>query len=480
MLSSLLEKYRRYSEDTTTTTATTCSNTATWSDSNSSRSVLISTAITSVDTCSDESSALLKSSSAAKLSSSATWTKVQRQQNHDDDHNALFNYQHQMRYFNWQPRVLPMSSSSSVVLEYWNNKRKRKKMVWIFWIVVILSSLSLLFLSLTDFLVLINRSPSCCWLFLTPSQSSSTPTAQQALLFPSISTTKGPIMTVSSITNSSTISSSSSSSSSSATTKKEEYGEVWLIRHGEKADYKALLLQLKTKKKQNASAINNDTINYDNMTTIQSKLKIIKAMYELNDDGWNRAYHLKNLLMMKNDNNNNNNNNTISLVDGGFSSSSSFSDTTTTPSDPHWPNGFKALYASRPATDIEIYNSYPNFAKDDSGQSLILREYQTLLPISEYMNHLNTINDNTTKATTKIETKFSKSETKQAALDISKAAVMMMHTSTDTDADTGTTNKHNNNSNSNIVLVAWDHCSLPTLIVDGFGCKSDPKCYRCW
>jgi len=86
------------------------------------------------------------------------------------------------------------------------------------------------------------------------------------------------------------------------------------------------------------------------------------------------------------------------------------------------------------------------------------------------MNHLNdnpNTNTNTMTKTTKIQTKFSKSETKEAALDITKVA-------------TNDPNDNNNNDNSNIVLVAWNHCSLPTLIVNGFGCKSDPKCYRCW
>jgi len=168
------------------------------------------------------------------------------------------------------------------------------------------------------------------------------------------------------------------------------YGEVWLIRHGEKDD---------------ASPVN-DTM---------------RTMYELNGKGWDRAHHL------------------VSLVQ-----------------ERGWPPKFSALVASRPPTEQEANEAYPDFARDESGQSMVWREYQTLMPLAKHL-------------AVSIAASYTKGQVEAAGLDIAQKAVGL------------TRNQSlDNSSTSPIVLVSWDHCSLPTLVVHGLGCRNDPRCYRCW
>jgi hypothetical protein len=185
--------------------------------------------------------------------------------------------------------------------------------------------------------------------------------------------------------------------SSTTTTKKTAHGEVWVIRHGEKdplPSHSAL-----------ASA-----------TDVHEREERIRIMYELNARGWDRAHHL------------------ATLVEKG-----------------DWPE-FSTLFATRPATQEEALEAYPNLAYDSTGQPMIRREYQTLLPLSKVLLPNNTM----------IHARYTKGEVEPAALEITKSAVASAHT------------------NRSVVLVAWNHCSLPTLVVQGFGCRGDPHCYRCW
>eukprot|EP00532_Pseudo-nitzschia_australis_P013038 CAMPEP_0168216582 /NCGR_PEP_ID=MMETSP0140_2-20121125/6718_1 /TAXON_ID=44445 /ORGANISM="Pseudo-nitzschia australis, Strain 10249 10 AB" /LENGTH=440 /DNA_ID=CAMNT_0008144135 /DNA_START=57 /DNA_END=1376 /DNA_ORIENTATION=+ len=204
-----------------------------------------------------------------------------------------------------------------------------------------------------------------------------------------------------------------------ATTTTTQYGEVWLIRHGEKDPVPPFFSE---------NNINN--YNYN-----QSSPRIQK-MYGLNSRGWDRADFLCKLVRSE-----------------------------------EWPR-FHALFATRPATPQAVEASYPEFATDATGQSLVWREYQTLLPISRYLHQ-------------SIRTEFTKGDTKLGALEISKTAInatVVTTTATqggghDNDKTTKSDSKYSNESA--VVLVSWDHCSLPTLVVEGFGCKNK-ECYRCW
>jgi hypothetical protein len=198
-----------------------------------------------------------------------------------------------------------------------------------------------------------------------------------------------------------------------------------LIRHGEKDDYHIPLLKVQ----QNSSSTSSSTTTTDSR---KRKRSIIKTMYELNQKGWDRADHLKDLVALNQ----------------------------------LWPK-FHGLYATRPpSSNQQIWNVYPNFVRDDiGGQSLVKREYQTLVPISKYLN-------------ISINTNYTKSEIHPVAFDITKSAT------TATTVPPHFTNGHNGRGDKkkkNIILVSWDHCSLPTLIVNGFGCTDNNQlCFRCW
>lgn len=221
-----------------------------------------------------------------------------------------------------------------------------------------------------------------------------------------------------------------------------KYGEVWFIRHGEKGPF----LQF----------------GYDHPTE-KEQTETLRAMYELSPAGWNRANHLSTLVKEE-----------------------------------VWPQ-FAALFASRPATQREALESYPDFARDSIGQSMVKREYQTLVPISEYLQTIRHSNSSKSKIgsnkkhETKIRSQFAKGEVEAAGLEIAKTAVRSAFSLLETQK---TRNGYSNDSGtgqamgSPIVLVSWDHCSLPTLVVRGFGCHSNSsstdsknnqnRCYRCW
>ncbi|VEU39235.1 unnamed protein product [Pseudo-nitzschia multistriata] len=222
------------------------------------------------------------------------------------------------------------------------------------------------------------------------------------------------------------------------TTTTTEYGEVWLIRHGEK-DSASAFVESSSSWSPNGGNLN-----------LRQRMRLQTILYELNAKGWDRAEHLGSLVKAK-----------------------------------QWPE-FHALFATRPPTAQEIEDAVENnpldyfaIARDPTGQSLVWREYQTLLPISDYLRQ-------------PIVADFCKGDTKEAALEIAKTAV---HASESGKPGPGSPdlsilalpaagnvtniNITNSNNRSNIVLVSWDHCSLPTLVVDGFGCK-EIECYRCW
>ena len=199
------------------------------------------------------------------------------------------------------------------------------------------------------------------------------------------------------------------------TTTTTQFGEVWLIRHGEKEE---------------------THISIDESSSTENNENILKAMYELSEKGWMRAHHLQGLV-----------------------------------SSQQWPNFRSPLFATRPATHEEAALAFPNYARDQTGQSLVRREFQTLVPISEYLR-------------IPINAEFAKGDIETASLEIAKAAV----------ATVGPKNSDGADSRSP-VLVSWDHCSLPTLVVKGFGChgkgrgrdsrdnqdqEDDNECYRCW
>lgn len=224
-----------------------------------------------------------------------------------------------------------------------------------------------------------------------------------------------------------------------------EYGEVWLIRHGEK--------------------VPPSQVGYGG-TAEEERNEKLRAMYELSPEGWDRANHLS------------------SLVKQG-----------------DWPL-FSALFASRPATLLEAQEAYPDFVRDSTGQSMVKREYQTLVPISEYLQtirHDNSSKNVYTDNETFIRCQFTKCEIEEVALEIAKAAVESASALGGNRRNRYRTASSNNETGkafgSSIVLVSWDHCSLPTLVVRGLGCHSsstsnsknndhrqqeDPRCYRCW
>ena len=224
-----------------------------------------------------------------------------------------------------------------------------------------------------------------------------------------------------------------------------EYGEVWLIRHGEKVP---------------PSEVGSDG------TTEEERNEKLRAMYELSPEGWDRANHLS------------------SLVKQG-----------------DWPL-FSTLFASRPASLLEAQNAYPDFVRDSTGQSMVKREYQTLVPISEYLQairHSNSSKNVYTDNETFIRCQFTKGEIEEVALEIAKTAVASASALGGNRRNRFRTASSNDEtgkvSGSSIVLVSWDHCSLPTLVVRGLGCRSsstsssknndhrqqeDPRCYRCW
>ena len=211
------------------------------------------------------------------------------------------------------------------------------------------------------------------------------------------------------------------------------YGEVWLIRHGEKNH--PLPPIGKCSRRGGKSSY---------------RAQRLRAMYELSQKGWDRAHHL------------------ASMVEQG-----------------EWPL-FSALFASRPATPEEALEAYPGFARDATGQSMVWREYQTLVPISNFLQKSDISNGDNYEYgyeyynSTSVRTTFTKGEVQAAALEIAKTAV----------AAASASEGKPQGKNSAVVLVSWDHCSLPTLVVKGFGCgsssssdlqeKNDPMCYRCW
>ena len=195
-----------------------------------------------------------------------------------------------------------------------------------------------------------------------------------------------------------------------------EYGEVWVIRHGEK-----------------------DSVpHFASGQTDDERRARIHAMYELSSKGWERAHHL------------------ADLVQQG-----------------KWPL-FSSLFASRPATQQQVQEAYPKFARDTTGQSLVRREYQTLLPIWKYLQTIRDINESDRSDTiaNTIHAQFAKGDVDIAGLEIIKTAIQTASAN----------NQHDIYSRrfSPVILVSWDHCSLPTLVVRGFGCRDDPRCYRCW
>ncbi len=202
-----------------------------------------------------------------------------------------------------------------------------------------------------------------------------------------------------------------------------EYGEVWLIRHGEKESVP----------------------HFASGQTDDERRERIHAMYELSSKGWKRANHL------------------AGLVQQG-----------------KWPL-FSSLFASRPATQQQVQEAYPDFARDATGQSLVRREYQTVLPIRKYLQTICDNNEtycsNVTIANT-IHSQFAKGDVDAAGLAIAKTAVRAASANNHhgVNSSSGSTRK----LDSRIILVSWDHCSLPTLVVRGFGCREDPRCYRCW
>ncbi len=220
-----------------------------------------------------------------------------------------------------------------------------------------------------------------------------------------------------------------------------EYGEVWLIRHGEKVP---------------PSQIGSDG------TTEEERNEKLRAMYELSPEGWDRANHLS------------------SLVEQG-----------------DWPL-FSSLFASRPASLLEAQDAYPDFVRDSTGQSMVKREYQTLVPISEYLqaiHHGNSSKHVHTNNGTFIRCQLTKGEIEEVALEIARTAVESASAFGGNRRNRYRTASSNNETGktlgSSIVLVSWDHCSLPTLVVRGLGCRSssknndhrqqeDPRCYRCW
>jgi hypothetical protein len=221
-------------------------------------------------------------------------------------------------------------------------------------------------------------------------------------------------------------SSATTNTTTTIQTSSTRYGEVWLIRHGEKDFH--LPPSGKSSRRHG-----------------EQRAQKLRAMYELSQKGWDRAHHLS------------------SLVEQG-----------------EWPL-FSALFASRPATPEEALEAYPGVAHDATGQSMVWREYQTLVPISEYLQNNNIgDDDNYYYNSTSIRTPFPKGEVEAVALEIAKTAV----------ADASASGGKPQEQNSAVVLVSWDHCSLPTLVVKGFGCRSsssssdlqqkDSMCYRCW
>ena len=124
------------------------------------------------------------------------------------------------------------------------------------------------------------------------------------------------------------------------------------------------------------------------------------TLYDLSNTGWQRAQYLR------------------ELVEGSI-----------------WPP-FSALFASAYASHEEILNALPDVVRDSSGQSMVRREYQTLLPMAQYLG-------------IGVDVTFAKTDRDMLALAAARVAVA-------SDAP---------------VLISWDHCSAPTLISHSFACE---------
>lgn len=133
----------------------------------------------------------------------------------------------------------------------------------------------------------------------------------------------------------------------------------------------------------------------------------LDVLYNLSEIGWQRAHYL------------------ATLVKTG-----------------RWPR-FGAIFASAYASPEEIQAAWPRVATFN-GQSLVKREYQTVLPLAKFLHK-------------RVNVDFAKSEVQHVALAATHASLMTCKP----------------------ILISWDHCSLPTLVSVGFGCIS-PECKRCW